>query len=351
MFDPVSGQCFQTPVLQAVRAKSPKAGRKSPQHLWRPPSPSNTSSPHNTHEREFSLRGGQQERTTASAQRTRSPQLLRTGRQQSPTAGAAAQHEQERWGSQLLDEQLGGGYTGGRVASPGTRSVSSREPPGGASPGTAMIELAAARVDAAGVGLLGETDHTEGPASRITAPAGKASAGQAGSGRAGRLGGALQIPGSGEQEAAVASDRITLTQPYVFRWGGRINSKHRPLCEMHSTAGPDSANRGSSRPKNVVNDSSQTAGSSQHSEVSKLPQKQQAAAQEQAAAAAALGARADKLMKLLELRVPRQHVNSGKRRPVSGRMQRLQHEAADGDELVYELEDDPIGCSDEYLRL
>lgn len=156
-----------------------------------------------------------------------------------------------------------------------------------------------------------------------------------------------QSAGSGCQQAPqVVSHRLTLTQPYVFRWGGRITSKHRTFCEMRNSSDPEATSWKvpAARPAGTVHDCVDSA----------IQQQQHMVLDSQTAAAAAeLGARADKLMKLLELRVPRQS-KSGTRRPVSGRMQHLQQQEANisyDDELVYELENEPISMPQGYLRL
>lgn len=347
---------YMTQVLDSKPVGSKSQQPSQQQQRWRPTSPNPRSTPlHHQQERELSVRGGQYNSHSSTAG-TRACSRSAAGvgiaqcasRRHSPQSAAATMSKQgqldtTQWGFQLpaSEEQVVSTAGGGPQHTRRLRSPQS--PTGffmrGSSAGAAANNYeqcsrdlrtycTSAQHTAAGPGQGSRTlacvdDHHSSCyrswSLNLEPPLGTSS--------------------------HHMSERLTLTRPYVFRWGGRINSKHKFLCELHGTTGPSFASASNRR-------SGVSAADDSYDDSSKAAQTTRQAVQEAEvlAAAAELGARADRLLKVLQLRAPQQ---VSKKRTTTGRLrQSWQLDSVDpGDEQVYQLRDEVIGVKQEYLRL
>lgn len=351
-------------MLQVVRAKSTKAGRAPVQPHWRPPSPS-TQHLQQQREREMSLRGGGQlQQHSTPGSRIRSPQPP-----SSPLAAEQLLHGAQHWGSRMFQEESCEAYHDRQPHTAGVDRMVVRSR--GSADGAAAAATGWGLGDGTCLCTHAKQEEVFSPGkgfAEATTVISPANGGQWAHGtnlkhsRSAEVQHTNKQGGSSRLEPPIISDRLTLTQPYVFRWGGRITSRHRAFSEMHSSSNAAATDWtiSAARPSTSLKSSYPAGNAFQQQRQQQLRQQQRSKQQgnsvnlPMAAAAAELGARAEKLMKLLEMRVPRKHSKSGKQRPVSGRIQQLQQPDANNlysDELVYELEDDPISVPQDYLRL
>jgi hypothetical protein len=179
------------------------------------------------------------------------------------------------------------------------------------------------------------------------------------------------------------SERMTLTAPYVFRWGGRLQGKHLGTSDMHSSihSSSSSSSHLNHSHHHAHAASIATCDSNGNATASAgLPQKAAATASATAplsegssnstrepldpaivAAAAALGAEADRLLKALNLRMEQHHPEQRRKQQRQRRGMNLHRAAAAaaGDGLGFDdnpedevlAGDEPICMGKEYMRL